>query len=306
MIFVSIALVAWAVIIFSKDWKAKLSQIINTQETTISEEVSVQWKIINENKYPKYTHIIRTDKDKKIGIKSSSINLNNHIWKSVDLSWEYDNKNDNVINVDTLKLVDEKTIIRWNQYLFIQNWVIFDFWDQSEIKITQLKDWNININLYDNQITSFQRFSCRKILKWQTCDKLTQEYESKWKETFESIEWYKFYKHADKYRLTFDNNFWYIFKDISDENILNLSNSFKIINENFIIENKLPEIGKNCQDDENSSNEILDSKIQYGLDNNLISLIMETKTEQWKNAKCTLTFDIRNWWKVTEKSFSIN
>jgi hypothetical protein len=37
----------------------------------------------------------------------------------------------------------------------------------------------------------------------------------------------------------------------------------------------------------------------------LISLIMGTKTEQWKNAKCTMTFDIRNSRKITEKSFSI-
>jgi hypothetical protein len=80
--------------------------------------------------------------------------------------------------------------------------------------------------------------------------------------------------------LTFDNNFGYIFKDISDENILNLSNSFEIINEKFIIDNKLKQIEDNCKDEENSASEIVESKVQYGSDNTLISLIMGTKTEQ--------------------------
>lgn len=305
MIFVSVVLVVWAVIMFSKDWKTKLSQIINTQDTTISGEASIQWTIIDKNNYPKYTHMIRTDKNQEIWIKSSNINLNNHVWKLVQIAGIYDTKNNNVINIDVLKLPQEKTIIKWNQYLFIDNGVIFDFWDQNEIKAVQTKEWDIKITITNEPITSFQRFSCRKILKWQTCDKLTQEYESKEKETFDSLEWYRFYKHADKYRLTFDNNFGYIFKDISDENILNLSNSFTIINEKFIIDNKLQQIEDNCKDAENSASEIVESKIQYGSDNTLISLIMETKTEQWKNAKCTMTFDIRNSWKITEKSFSM-
>ncbi len=303
VIWVSIVLIV-LIILFYKNIKWFIYEWFTKKSEIMRWPVSIEGTISKKNDYPRYTHTIIT-KDKTIWIKSSTLNLNNYIWKLVSISGEYDTKNNNIINVDALKLEKEKIIVRWNQYTFLSTLVSFDFLDQQEVKAIQNDDTSISINVYNDKTTTFQRFSCRKILKWQPCDAIIQDYESKWKEVFESIQWYKFYKHADKYRLTFDNNYWYIFKDITDENMLNLSNSFKIINEKFIIDNKLEEIQNNCKNDTDSSTEIVKSDLQYGSENNIIQIILDTKTEKWKNAKCSLTFDIWNWWKITEKSFII-
>lgn len=293
------------VTIFHKNIRVTISDAINNETKVNQWEAIIDGTISNKNNYPKYTHTIYTKAKKEIWIRSSSLNLNDYLDKEVSIIWEYDQKNNDVVDVEAIKLIWEKIIIRWNKHTFLSNWVIFDFDDQNEIKAVQNKDDTISISVSNNIITTFQRFSCRKILKWKSCDELIKEYNNNGKETFDSMQWYTFHKHADKYRLTFDDNYGYIFKDISDENMLNLSNSFQIINNKFVIENKLQEIQDKCKNDQDSATEIIKSDVQYGNSDNIIILLLETETEKWKNAKCNLTFDIWDGRKVTNSIFEV-
>lgn len=297
-----IIIVLGLVLIFRQNIRATISEIAKGESHAVW-AANIEWTIIDKNNYPKYTHTIVTKKKKEIWIKSSTLNLNDYLSKNLVAIGEYDTNG--VANIDALKLVDDKIIIRWNKYTFISNWVIFDFGDQNEIKAIQNPDETISISVAGQNISTFQRFSCRKILKWRPCEELIEEYNNKGKDTFDSINWYTFHKHSDKYRLTFDDNYGYIFKDISDENMLNLSNSFWIVNAKFIIENKLQEIEEKCKNTEDSSTEITKSDTQYGNTDNIIILLLETKTEKWKNAKCNLTFDIWDGWKLTNSIFEI-
>jgi antitoxin component of RelBE/YafQ-DinJ toxin-antitoxin module len=153
-------------------------------------------------------------------------------------------------------------------------------------------------------VVSIQRFLCAQILKGKTCDALTNEYHTSQKDNFDSYAGYTFYKHTTNVRTVFDGTlFGYAFKNIDDDMMLNISSMIHIVNQDFIIENKLPVIQAKCANDDEYLKTIESSKIQYGNPKN-ISLLLKGESNKKQQVQCTINFDTWNERTVTKSVFS--
>ncbi len=76
---------------------------------TLGATITFSGKIVVDNNFPNYTHSLMTSDGKKIGLKSSSINLNGYINKYIELVGRVKKyyKITPVLEVDTLKLPDQ-------------------------------------------------------------------------------------------------------------------------------------------------------------------------------------------------------
>ena len=153
-------------------------------------------------------------------------------------------------------------------------------------------------------VVNIQRFLCAQILKGKTCDALINEYHTSQKDNFDSYAGYTFYKHTTNVWTTFDGNlFGYVFKNIDDDMMLNISSMIHIVNQDFILKNKLPVIQAKCADADEYLKTIDSSKIQYGNPKS-ISLTLKGESNKKQPVQCTITFDTWNERTVTKSVFA--
>ena len=274
---------------------------------TLGASLTFSGKIVVDNNFPNYTHSLTTREWKKIGLKSSTINLNTYVNKKIELVGRVKKyfKMTPIIELDTLKIPDQWLIINANRYFFIKELMYLDFSTQPQL--SAMKSWtDIQVRFNENPVVSIERFVCSKILKTRDCTYLITNYIQTNKDNFESYRAYTFYKHGTGFRATFDDNtFGFLFKDISDDMILDISNMFQIVNPDFIVNNKMDLIQSNCKSDFSQlyTVDTTESTVAY---QNPYSLILSIKwLDKKKNpVSCRITFDVWNEWNVTDAQYN--
>jgi len=263
-------------------------------------------RIVADNNFPNYTHSLTTKEGKKIGLKSSTINLNAYVDKKIELVGRVKKyfKVTPVLEVDTLKIPDQDLIVTANRYFFVKELVYLDFSTQPQLSAT--KSWNdIQVRFNEDLVVNIERFVCSKILKTRDCTYLVTNYIQTNKDNFESYRAYTFYKHGTGFWTTFDNNlFGFLFKDISDDMILDISNMFRIVNKNFVVENKSNLIQSNCQNDFSQIRSIdWEWTLTYH-DPYTITLGLQGLDKKKNPVTCRITFDVRDDRNVTDVLFN--
>jgi hypothetical protein len=263
-------------------------------------------KIVADNNFPNYTHSVQTQEWKKIGLKSSTINLNAYVNKKIEIVGRVKKyfKITPVLEVDTLKIPDQWLIITANRYFFVKELMYLDFSTQPQLSAT--KSWNdIQVSFNDNPVVNIQRFVCSKILKSLNCTSLITDYIQSNKDNFQSYRSYTFYKHGTWFWTTFDDNlFGFLFKNISDDMILDISNMFRIVNKDFILENKLNLIQSNCQNDFSQIRTIDSESTLVYQDPYKIMLGLNWFDKKNTPVTCKITFDVRNNRTVTDVQYN--
>jgi len=284
----------------------KFTQPSQNDMYTLWASLTFSGTIIADKQFPNYTHSLTTADGKKIGLKSSTLNLNAYVDTKIELVGRVKKyyKVTPVLEVDLLKLPEQWLIINGNKYFFVKDFVYLDFSTQPQLSAS--KSWTDVQVLFDKTpVVNIERFVCSKILKTRDCTYLVNNYIDTNKDNFESYRAYTFYKHGTGFWTTFDSNkFGYLFKDISDDMVLDISNMFKIVNADFVVENKLDLIKANCKNDFSSFSTI-DAEWTFTYhDPYSVTLGLQWFDKKNNPATCRITFDIRNDRNVSDVQYN--
>ncbi|MFA5747632.1 MAG: hypothetical protein WC872_00795 [Candidatus Absconditabacterales bacterium] len=260
----------------------------------IGDLIKIKGTLINESKFPNYTHVIFDLNGKKIGLKSSVINLNNYSGE-IEIIGRLENylKTTPILQVDTIKLLKQGIIIKDERFFFVKDFLYLDFQGQKQIEVNRSGE---NIMLFFNKtpFVDIQRFLCSRIFKGKNCNYIIEDYIKSKKDNFESIFGYKFYKHGTGLWILFDGGlFGYIFKNVDDETMLDISNYINIANKDFVLANKIDIIKSECKNQNEKLISIDDMKtIDQG--HYLLNIIINGKSNIDNDVTCKITFDLRN------------
>lgn len=304
--FLLVCILAYSFIKLTNAITARFDQTtISDAMYTLGASLTFSGKLVVDNNFPNYTHSLVNKEWKKIGLKSSTINLNAYVDKKIEIVGRLKKyfKITPILDVDTIKIPDQWLIITANKYFFAKDLVYLDFSTQPQLSAS--KSWNdIQIVFNDNAVVNIERFVCSKILKTHDCMYLVSDYVQNHKDTFDSYRWYTFYKHGTWFWITFDDNlFGFLFKNISDDMVLDISNMFKIVNKDFIVENKLNQIQSNCQNDFSQLSTISGGTITYH-DPYTITLGLQWFDKKNNPTTCRIVFDVWNGRNVTDVQFN--
>jgi len=290
-----------------------ISYILNIHATNtgisvsqIGQQVILQGRLSPDNNFPYYTHSIVDTTKNKVGLKSTSVNLNNYSGQVQIVGIvERFLKFTPIVEVTAIKLPSQKLIIKNNTYFFVDDFLSLNFSEQSQL--SAIKSGSEITVLFDNKpVVSIERFSCGKILKGKTCSMLIDDYTKNGKDNFTSLRGYEFYKHNDTTWVVFEGDaYGYVFKNIDDNMMLNLSNMITLVNKDFVLKNKSAVIWSLCSSATDPMENMLTSQIKYGLDGDgLITLNITGRTRSDMNTTCSLVFDPWNQWAVKNTTAS--
>ncbi|MFA6256198.1 MAG: hypothetical protein WC606_03360 [Candidatus Absconditabacterales bacterium] len=284
----------------------RFSQNSSESLYTLGATITFSGTITADNKFPNYTHSLITKEGKKIGLKSSTINLNAYEGKKIELVGRVKKyfKITPVVEVDTLKIPDQGLIINANRYFFVKELMYLDFSTQPQLSAMKSGS-NIQVRFNENPVVNIERFLCSKILKSKNCTYLIADYIQNNKDNFESYRGYTFYKHGTGFWTAFDDNtFGFLFKNITDDMILDISNMFQIVNEAFVVEKKMNLIQSHCQNDFSQLSSINSEGTFTYHDPYTITLGLQGLDQKKNSATCRITFDIRNDRNVTDVQYN--
>lgn len=257
------------------------------------DKIRFAWTLSVDNHFPSYTHTMEGN-NQKIGVKSTSINLNNHLGEIeiVGIIEDFD-KGFPIVDINIIKLSKPWLIIKWNIYLFIKDLLYFDFSDQNQLSAS--KSWKDISVYFDNApIFDVERFLCSKILTDKDCNSIVETYLNSQKAFFTTSWGYAFYKHAEKTWTVFDGNiFGYMFKNVEDDTLLDISNMIRIVNKDFVLSNKQDIIYEQCKNQTDWLKKITYSKVWF-TDPYFLAFTAEGTSKSNKNCSCTVTFDLRD------------
>lgn len=274
---------------------------------TLGATLSFSGKLVSDNNFPTYTHSIITPDGTKVGLKSTTINLNAYINKKIILVGTVKKyfKITPVVEVTALKFSDQWLILKDNRYFFVDDLLYLDFSTQPQL--SAVKSWSdIVVFFGESPVVHIERFACSKILKTRDCKYLITNYIQTNKDNFESYRSYTFYKHSTGFRTTFDDNLYgYLFKNISDDMVLDISNMFRMVNKGFVIENKMDLIQSNCQDafSQLSTIDSMDWSLEYE-DPYTITVNLKWTDNKKNPATCRIAFDVWNDWEIVDIEYN--
>lgn len=291
-------------------YKKELSNVSTKKEIPMAQNktgqaISVEGKIKESNHFPNYTHTI-TENETTYGLRSSSININNYIWKKINIGWTINDVYEGTPIIEVNQVGDEENnlFIKNNKYIFTQDLLMFDFSSQTDLSAQKSGNY-INILYQGNPIIQIESFTCTKVTATHDCEKLRMNYQSSEKENFVSFIQQTFYRQEKTSWITFnDDMIGYIFKPENDDTLLNTSHLIHVINEEFLIKYKRNLIDEACKDKENTLQEIGESNVEI-LDENIIRRIINGETDSWKIATCKIAINIGKNRKIEDTTWKI-
>ncbi|HRX64080.1 MAG TPA: hypothetical protein P5060_03190, partial [Candidatus Absconditabacterales bacterium] len=261
----------------------------------IGDNIQFSGIISPDNNYPVNTHKISNEKQ-DIGIKSSTINLNNFLDQNLNIFGTIDSIGGEypVVKINTIKNPKSKLIINDNKYFFTDKLISFNFSEDTNITAKKVGKY-IKIYYQDKEMLEIESFICNKVTPTQDCDKMQFEYIKRLNDVFTSFLGHMFYKNPDGSRVTFNGNtLGYILKPTNEEFLLDISHLINIINPKFIAEFKNEIISNNCVEGSGSKVKSINNiKIDI-IDENLIKLDTTIINQENTTKKCKLTIDVRN------------
>ena len=261
----------------------------------IGDNIEIFSKISYDNNYPVNTHKI-SDRWYTFWLKSSFINLNNFVNKEVLLNGKISEISITkpILQIESIKLPNSKTIIKENKYFFTDELISFDF--SKDIDLKAERTWrNITIYYQNEPVMSVETFICSKVTPTQNCEEMTMNYTKNLNEMFTSYYGYVFYRNKENSRVTFnEDTIGYIFKTADNNFLLNISHLINIINSKFIIENKQELIFNNCIDKNWNKLNKINKVSKEIIDEDLTRIDIEWIDQNDNIINCKLTVDIRN------------
>lgn len=297
-IYVFITFIVWII--------NRLHRYDTTGGYTLWASLTFSGTISVDNNFPNYTHSLVTSRGEKIGLKSSTINLNAYVNQPLELVGRLKKyfKITPILEVDTLKFASQSLLVNGHKYFFVKDLVYLDFSTQPQL--SAIKSWNnIQVLFASSSVVSIERFSCSKIFAAHDCNALITSYVQSHKDTFESYWSYTFYKHGTGFWTAFDDlTYGFIFKDVSDDMVLDISNMFKIVNPKFVIDSKATAIRNACQHDFAQLEDITSVGTMTYHDPYTLVLGVDGLDNKNNPATCRITFDLRNEWKIVDVQFN--
>lgn len=271
---------------------------------SIGTDVIIFGKVEEDNNFPLYTHKMNDKRD--YGLKGSQINLNKFIDLKVEIEGTVTSMKRDlpIIDVKTIKIPDQNLIIQNNRYFFTNDLIELDFSQDFDLQASY--SWEFIEILFDDlPIVKVKNFICSKISDSQDCETLAINYKYEDRENFISYLWHTFYRHDNKNWITFnDNVFGYLFKPDEDQTLLDISHMINIINNETIMTNKSDLLYQRCRSEDDRYKELRIESIVHNWPKSIIVNI-EWITENNKDADCSISFDLRNNWEITDTSFRI-
>jgi len=302
IVFVFIVINKWPNILDITGWQYE-DKISNLDGFNVWDEFITTWTITDDWDIINYTHIVSSLEFGEIGIKSSTINLNNYsnevyLEGIVEKIYQWMP----VVSIDTiysLDIVDELLswdVLSWNdlQSQYLANmWLYFDtnFFFKYSL-VNKWDGWTLKIKDIDtNQIINISYFKCTTSVNDQNCDRFNQMFTTSSSQKFVDSLWTTYYKQPDISSWFFSNDslFGYFVNDTDDLVFKDIAKYITIINSKFVEKNILDNVDILCWDWGNAIKKVTEKNL-YLKDN---ELYLSIKWNDWLelNLTCELKLD---------------
>lgn len=250
-----------------------------------------------DNNFPIHTHSLLLSNQSKIGLRSSTINLNNFLGDfEVQGTIHTINKWIPSIDINILKNRPSQYIVKDNIYTYLKQQIIINL--QNLVSIYSFSDEN-NIYIVTDglPIITIAYIDCKENTKQKQCESYQTLINNSATQRFTSPIGITFYKVKEGVWTIFhSDDKIYVFTGENDSDIIDFSNTIDLIDGPYILENFQEEIFASCAELEN------------------ITQIKTEKTEQWVTIKidwtntkketlgCKISIDLRNEMWITNIS----
>jgi len=302
MVFVFIVINKWPNILDLAGWKFE-DKVTDSYDFNVWDEFTFTWTITDDGDIINYTHILLSLEFGEIGIKSSTINLNNYsdeVYLEGIVEKIYQGMP--IISVDTiysLDLMDELLswdILSWDDLKseYLANiWLYFDtkFFEKYSL-INKWEEWILKIkNIDTNQITNISYFKCTTSINDQNCNRFNQMFATSSSQKFVDSLWTTYYKQPDINSWFFSNGslLGYFVNDADDTIFKDMVKYIKIVNSKFVEKNILDNIDILCWDSWKAIKKITENSIL--LKNNELYLSVKWNDGVESNLSCELKLD---------------
>jgi len=275
------------------------------------ESLVITGTLIFDNHFPLYTHIIETKDNKKFGIISKSLNLNDYSWY-VEIVWAFETliKTLPIITISKIKIPEQDLIVDNNVYFFVDALLRFDFSDQVWFKAVKSGE-NIQVYFNDLLLIDIERFACNKVTKNRNCDNILTDLRYSTAGSFNSYLWTDYYRYETGSWITFNKDiFEYILTPLDDETILDVANVINIIDFKHITTKKQKEITEHCQngktwEEKETLTQIEEVTMSHD-DPKKVLFIIKWSTDKKNKATCMMTLNLWEDRKTENVMFDID
>jgi len=250
-----------------------------------------------DNNFPTHTHSVLLSNQSKIGLRSTTINLNNFLGE-FEVQWVIHTieKWTPSIDVNTLKNKPANYIVKDNIYTYLKQQIIINL--QNLVSMYSFSDANNIYIITDGvPIITIAYIDCKETAKQEQCEGYQNLINNSNTERFTSSIGITFYKVKEGVWTIFHNdNKIYIFTSDADNDIIDFSSTIDLLDWPYMLERYQEEIFASCAE--------LDSVTQ----------ITTTKSAQWviinitgTNTKketlgCKISIDLRDELWITNVS----
>lgn len=312
MVFVFIVINKWPNIISFTGWTFE-DKLTDSYDFHVWDDLKLTWNITDDGDIINYTHVLSSLEFGKIGIKSSSINLNNYsdeVYLEGIVEKIYQGMP--IISVDTIYSLDiEDGLFTWDilswddlrsEYL-ANVWFYFDakFFEKYSL-VNKGEAWTLKIkNIDTNQILNVSYFKCNTSVNDQNCNRFNQMFATSSSEKFVDSLWTTYYKQPEISSWFFSNGslLWYFVNDADDTVFKDMVKYITIINNKFVEKNILNNIDILCWDGWKAIKKITEKSIF--LKNNELYLSVKWNNGVESSLSCELKIDptLKNMAKLT-------
>lgn len=259
--------------------------------------ITATWIIQTDSNFPIHTHSLLLTNQSKIGLRSTTINLNNFLWE-FEVQWTIHTINKWIpsIDINTLKNRTSEYIIKDNIYTYLKQQIIINL--QNLVSIYSFSDANNIYIITDGlPIITIGYIDCKETTQQEQCEWYQSLINNSTTERFTSSLGITFYKVKEGVWTIFHNDEKiYILTSDSDDDIIDFSNTIDLIDGPYILEKYEKEIFASCVELDSIS-QISTEKSEQGV---TIS-ITGTNTKK-ETLGCTISIDLRNEMWITNVS----
>lgn len=312
---------------WDKNWNSSWKNSADDQNGSISwdqerfyigDKRSLEWEIQKDGVIGFYTHILKTEEGKKIGIKSKTFNLNEYDWK-IAIKGEVENIKDDIPIIEVKKIQQEETekVENWSwedtkkyvsKHYFSNQGLYFDFLGKTwfDTKISQdgkiivqetiSSDKNQSTSTWakitKNNILSISSFQCDENSSSKNCSKLKERFEKLWFESFVSSNSIKLYQISETNKwMFFNDNLWgYNITPIKSKSIIQLSKYINLITPWKIKEQLSSNIENICKKSDMKIENI--QKFQLKIENEQLRAQIEWEDNNNNIISCVLDLEL--------------
>lgn len=250
-----------------------------------------------DNNFPIHTHSLLLSNQSKIGLRSTTINLNNFLGE-FEIQWTIHTveKGTPSVDVDMLKNRSSSYIIKDNIYTYLKQQIIINL--QNLVSIYSFSDANNIYIITDGlPIVTIAYIDCKETAKQEQCESYQNLINNSSTQRFTAPTGITFYKVKEWVWTIFHNdNKIYILTSDTDDDIIDFSNTIDLLDWPYVLEKYQEEIFASCAELDNITQVTTEKSQQW-------VIIAITGTDRKKETLgCKISIDLRNELWVTNVS----